>query len=59
MVWRCSWKAVSGQEALPKGQEWSGGHHKGSGVVGRPYVRVGSNSEVIPEGREWLGGPTG
>ena len=39
-------RAGSGSEVIPEGREWSGGHHGGPEVVGRPS-----------EGREWLGGP--
>ena len=47
----------SGQEALLKVRDWSGGPHGSPGVVGRPSRRSGSGREALPEFRVWLGCP--
>ena len=41
---------MRGWEALPEGQEWSGGHSRGPGVVETPSLRVRSGREAIPKG---------
>ena len=51
--------AWSGLEALPKGREWSEGHSKGPGVVGRSSRRAGSGQESLPYSLEWSRDPPG
>ena len=54
VVARPSRRVVSGREALPVDRELSGGPHKGSGVVGRPFRRAGSDQHALTEGRKDL-----
>ena len=59
MIRRPSWRFRSGQEALPKVREWSGGPPGGLGVVGRPFWRSVGGRKALREVQEWLGGPLG
>ena len=46
-----------GREALPEGQEGSGGQSAGPGVDVTTSQRAGRECDALPWGQEWLGGP--
>ena len=52
MVRNLFYRNGSGQEALPKVREWSGGPPSGSG-------EIRNGQEALPKGQEWPGGPIG
>ena len=50
-IWEALPKGRSGQEALPKGLEWSGSTPEGPIVFKRPFQRLGSGREALLEVR--------
>ena len=51
--------SLSGREAFPHVQEWSGGSPACLGEVGRPTRMSRSGREALPNVWEWLGGLPG